>query len=150
MNLDQNKIQIFLQDIYILSDFHALINELEKISEKEFTNENNLEQILDKEISYRTREKVLQNFDIKNNFLKNLQVLIEDLKEYISSTPKAEFTLAINPSHELIEEISLWLENTVGKKIIFDIKYDRHIYAGVIIGFNGNYRNFTLRDYINL
>lgn len=148
--MTKDRINIFLDDIYLISEIETLISDLEKIIDLEYTTGENISDFLEKNISYQTRDKILKTFEVNENTIHEVEKIVEELKDIRNSNLHAELTLAVEPSHELIKDLSLWLQNIVGKKVLMEIKYDRNIFAGVIIGFNGQYRNFTLRDYIKI
>lgn len=146
----EDRTKFFLEEIYLNSEIDSLILDLEKIIDLEYTTGENISDFLEKNISYKTRDKILKTFEVNGNTIGEIEKLVAELKDIRNSNLRAEFTLAVQPSYELIKELSKWLEKTVGQKVLMDIKFDRNLYAGVIIGFNGQYRNFTLRDYIKI
>ncbi|MBM3208773.1 hypothetical protein FJZ40_00565 [Candidatus Shapirobacteria bacterium] len=62
-----------------------------------------------------------------------------------TSLPKIRLTLAFPPSATLKRRLAAWLKKETGRKASWEIKTDKKILGGLILIFNGHYRNFSLK-----
>lgn len=69
---------------------------------------------------------------------------LELLKKFLISLPKVKIEMAIEPERETLIKISDWFERELGKKFILDVKINPKILGGLIIEYNGKWRDFSL------
>lgn len=76
----------------------------------------------------------------------NKDEYLRGLKEAIGTLRELKLTLAFEPTQNSIEKIHDWVRKNVGEGIILDITFNPTIFAGAIVIFEGEYRDFSLRN----
>ncbi len=74
------------------------------------------------------------------------------LKALLTATKKLEVVhlgLAIEPSGDLIEKLSLWIDNNVGEAVIIDFELKPQLIAGASISYKGKYGDYSLSKKID-
>jgi hypothetical protein len=85
--------------------------------------------------------------EIKKAFEKggNKESYLENLKKELEEMDSVRITLGFEPSLEVLENIHTWLSNNLKKNIVMDLTFNPSIIGGVIIAYEGKYRDFSLR-----
>lgn len=74
---------------------------------------------------------------------------LEQLKKYLLNIPQVKLEIVFSPSANFLNKISSWLKKEIGKKIFLDLVLNPEIVGGVIIEYQGKYRNFSLAKEID-
>lgn len=124
------------------------LSQLDALTHAFFSHEKEAMSILDQTISYKSKEKLLQiaqQNKISITDEQAFQSFIETVKQTVSEFPEVTITLAFAPTQEVITVISGWFSVHAKKAMILDIAVDKSLIGGVIIGFNGMYKDFSLK-----
>ncbi|MHA2426598.1 MAG: hypothetical protein ACXADB_00960 [Candidatus Hermodarchaeia archaeon] len=70
---------------------------------------------------------------------------LEGLKGELGKYKKLKLGLAIEPSQTTIESIHSFAQKNIGDKVLLEISYMPALLGGVVIVFEGKYRNFSLK-----
>ncbi len=80
----------------------------------------------------------------------------EDVKVYLSTLMKTleelevvHLELAIEPTGELIEKLSLWFDKNLAKPTIMDFELKPDLIAGAAVSYQGKYRDYSLSKKID-
>lgn len=74
---------------------------------------------------------------------------LEELEKELQSLPEIKLEIAFSPDNDSLEKISQWFEKELGQKIILDLSINPKIVGGVIIEYQGNWRDFSLEKEID-
>ena len=66
------------------------------------------------------------------------------LKKYLEGLPCVKITLAFAPSKEFLADLASLLQKEVGQKAILEIIIKEALVGGVIVEYNGEYRDYSL------
>lgn len=65
---------------------------------------------------------------------------------YLRQIPKVQLTLAFEPSEAFIKRINSWVVENLGRMVLPNISVKKEIIAGVIIEYNGKYKDYSKAD----
>lgn len=138
-NTNKTLFQEFLNLIKTDSDKEVLVREIDISIDNVYKVEKEAAKSL-KELRANTLE-LLQKAKDKEagylGFLKSLRQIVLDL-------PGISLTVALSPTQDMIDEISEWLVNTLGKNVVISIKLKPEIIGGAEISYLGKYHSLTL------
>src|SRR5690606_21777939 len=77
--------------------------------------------------------------EIAYNDYTSLQRYFNGLKEFLTSLPVLQLTLAYNPKNEQLETISEAVRRQTGKPVILQIHHNPQMLGGAVITFEGRY-----------
>jgi len=110
-----------------------LLGELENVSESIYLTGNKFSSTLKKiDIRYHT---TLVGLLEKNDKKEVLEKLIEEIK----NIPVVNVSLSFYPSFQIVEKMSDWLEESLGKKVLISIKNKQELFTKVEIEYKGKY-----------
>lgn len=84
------------------------------------------------------------NIDLEDS--NQAQNFYKEIETSLQNRPIVDLTLAFGPSYELLQKISNWWNKNIEPNILLNIKIDKKLVAGAIIGYNGIMKDFTLRQ----
>src|SRR5436190_11017730 len=124
------------------------LKQLEKISQTFFAKENDLQSLLQESIPYGKRQKILhmahnQHVDITS--VETMQTFIEELKSLVIAMPEITITFAIEPTEVMITGISSWFAVNLKKPMILDIVVNTTLIGGIILHYQGIYKDFSVK-----
>lgn len=99
-------------------------------------------------LPYRKKEKLLslakeQGIDMHNN--QAIQSFIMQIMQLLQKSKEVNLTIAFEPSEEIITKLSTWFVVNLKKAVILDITVDPTLIGGIIIGYNGFYKDISLK-----
>lgn len=128
------------------SDFSA---RLADISEEIYKTDFNLEKILIDKLSLEKKEKfiiLMRDNNINHASQSGLKDFLDKLQEKISQLPLLSITLAFEPKEETLNLISEWFLLNLKKQFVFDINVNLDLIAGIIINFNGKFKDYSIKS----
>ncbi len=129
-------------------DKQYLLIQLRKLSQAFFLHEKNIEMLFSETIPYTKREKLLilaKEYGVHMQNESEVQQFIEKVIKYLQEAKEVTLTIAFEPTEATVHAISQWLLTQTKKPLIIDIRTDPHIIAGVIIGYNGFYKDLSYK-----
>ena len=137
------------QDILTVEDQMAALDQLEEIVKSCYKNQgSDFKQLVSKTAKYSISEAIFSRLSGESD--RGIQVgVVEKLKLEIKKLRTIKVTLAINPTMEMIKNISQWVKVNLGQDVILEIKVDNRIIAGIVIAFEGKYGSFTAKEKID-
>lgn len=75
---------------------------------------------------------------------RTLEEVCQELEHAIRALKVIFLTIAFDPPQESIDLITSWVKTNIGN-IVLDIEYNKHLLGGVIISYQGNYRDLTTK-----
>jgi F0F1-type ATP synthase delta subunit len=131
-----------MNDVWTRDDWVRLLREVELVEENLFkTDGSTLEEILQKEVRKGLADLLTgQNMSIYNikNQLREIKVLLKGMKFMKIYT-------SVDPTLEMVKSMRAWVEKNVGAGIIFDIKVNPDLIGGIVLSWEGKYRDYSLR-----
>jgi hypothetical protein len=139
-----------------LTIFSADINDIDQLSERcrlleallqdlqrdqNVTIDKKIEQFFGKELAGEFKSKLSPD---------NLQTpekqkaLLEEALKYLASLPTVKLTLAFEPPSEFVSSLNQELGRLLGRKVVFDIKAKEEIVGGLVIEYDGRYKDYSL------
>jgi F0F1-type ATP synthase delta subunit len=125
---------------------------LSSVSENIYETSFNLEKTLQKNLGIKKKDKfisLLRSNKIPIDSTSTLVNFFERIQKEISSLPQASMILAIEPSEEILKEISDWFLLNLKRQILIDIQINPDIVAGAIVSYKGKQINCSLNPVLN-
>ncbi len=133
-------------------DANELILLFEDLSGKLFKEDLTAENLFKEKLPY-DLSSILQKMSAEENISlldkTTLQKFLTQIQENITSLPTVHIILALDPTYEMIEEITNWFYDTYKKLVLLDITIDKDLIAGTVLSFNGRANEYSLRNQIN-
>jgi hypothetical protein len=85
---------------------------------------------------------------IENEYEKspNKSQFIEEVRGQILAARVLELTIPEALQEAELTMIALWVKENIGESIVLSLKVDANVVAGIKIGFNGKYANYSIND----
>lgn len=87
---------------------------------------------------------LIHEHDLNITDLTQMQNFFQGLKDALEKMPVVEISLAFEPNEKFIVLVSNKISIYSKKPVILDINYNPKIIAGLVIGFKGNYKNYSM------
>lgn len=121
--------------------------EIANLIEALFSNKP-FEELVDEQIQYGKKEKLTSllwkyNIDIKN--ILQTQHFLQEVKDIIATLPIVTVTIAFSPKKQQITTFSTLLYMHIKKPVLLDIFVDKLLIGGVIIAYNGIYKDYSVK-----
>jgi F0F1-type ATP synthase delta subunit len=84
--------------------------------------------------------------EVSSNNKEALLAYLDRTKEEIEKRPLVKLTLAISPEPPFLEKMYKWFLDTTGKQLLLDISIDQNILGGLLITYEGLYRDLSLKS----
>ncbi len=130
------------------ADAKLLSGLLTKLHESFFKKQQSPDAIWAKEIPA-TLSSSLQKLAAENNVStsdpSSMQSFLVKVQESITALPQLELTLSIAPTKDFIKQITRTIARQSNKLVLIALKVDQSIIAGAQIGFQGRYKDYSLR-----
>src|SRR5258706_5730537 len=113
-----------------------------------YTANFNLEKFLMQNFGIQKKEammKLLQENKIAETSVPALEQFFKKIVDAIAALPLVSLTIAFEPTDETLAALSQWFLFTLKKQVLFDIRIDRRLVAGVSITANGKYKDYSLK-----
>jgi F0F1-type ATP synthase delta subunit len=91
----------------------------------------------------------LQKKDLSTDNKEVLLALLDEKKSEILKMPQIKLTIAIDPEDSFLDKICSWFSANTGKTFLLDIAVDASIVGGLLITYNGIYRDLSLKTKLN-
>ena len=99
--------------------------------------------------SLRTKIKRLIDIDSKD-IVNELSELIRITKSIISDSKVFNLTVAIQPKGKLQRSVTQWLRQQTSKLVFVNFVFNPEIFGGVLIEFDGQFRDYSLTKLFNV
>jgi len=131
------------------TEANEITKQLETLTESLYEVKSSVEKNMDKILTQEVKEALKQvcrenEVDFKNVLA--FQKFLENLKLTVAALPAARLTFAFEPKASTIKKIGLWMENNLKEKILVETEVNPAIVGGLLIEFNGNYKDYSLRE----
>jgi len=137
-----------LQNIITKRDAQRLLEEIEIIRKGLFeAGEGALESLLKNKVRAETAEVIRETFSKADLDKKGY---LDKVEELIMKMPNVSFILAFEPSEGAVERFYSKVSEATGKRVLLDIVYEPQIIGGVVIIFNGRYRDYSFKKIFEL
>lgn len=150
--MNQEVLAIFINDVFDKGSLYQLIDQLREVVKQLYHNRTgSLTQKIDGQlppnlVKYFTliEEKYLEpeGEDAQKDFL---QQLIEELKKL----QVIGVTVAFEPSDHFIAKLNNEISAAAGQKVVLDISVDPKIVGGLVIEYQGKYRDYSLKSKVD-
>jgi F0F1-type ATP synthase delta subunit len=121
--------------------------ELNNLIEGLFSNKSFAE-LVSEYVSYQKKDllfALLEKYHIDTKNLSQTQAFLQELQSAIDALPVATLTLAFSPKQGLITTLSGWFAVHAKKIVLLDIMVNKRLLGGVIISYNGIYKDYSLK-----
>jgi F0F1-type ATP synthase delta subunit len=130
-------------------DRNKLISLLQTVERKLFTKNVDIPTLFDHDIPYPLNEALKtfceqQGLQVTNP--SSLQNIITQLTKQLQELPILHLTLSLQPTNQLIEKISRWLEQETKQIMLITITVDPKILAGIQINNQGKQYDYSLKN----
>jgi len=69
-----------------------------------------------------------------------------EIENNFKNLPTVDITLAFSPTYEQLKKISSWWRKNFNPEILINLKIDKKLVAGAVIGYGGNLKDYTLHQ----
>lgn len=122
-----------LKQLVTVGQANDLLLELENLSKSVYLTGNKFSSNL-KKIDVRYHNSLFSLLE-KNDKKECLKKIIETIKKL----PVVNLNLSFFPSFEIVEKISDWLEESLGKKVLISIKKNPELFTKIEVEYKGKY-----------
>lgn len=130
----------FLSLVRTDQDREILIREIDLIIDGHYKVGVDTDKTLKKEVR-------VQTFSLFENAKKseaNYLGFLKALRQLVLDMEGVDLTLAIDPTEDLIDEISAWLYKVSGRHLVITFKKKQELIAGAEVSYLGRYNSFSL------
>jgi hypothetical protein len=124
---------------------------LAAITEEVYRTDFNLDQALIKHLGIQKKDKMTAMFRDNNiNIGSNSEIMsyFAMIQEIITAMPVVTITMAIEPPEETLQAMSEWFLLNTNQQVLFDIRVDPKLIAGITLTFKGKYKDFSIRQMV--
>jgi len=142
-----------IDGIFTVAQKNTFVNAVQHAIDASFDQNKEVRYVLDMYIPYFQTDQILSlaqslHVDLRNqetasSFYKELLNVLNQLKE-------VDLTIAYTPNYDQIKRIAEWWRKEVDPYIILNLKFDRDLIAGAIVGYDGVSKNVSLREHMKL
>lgn len=87
---------------------------------------------------------LIHEHDLNLTDLKQMQDFFGSLKDVLSKMPVVDLEFAFEPGEKFIQNLSGWFNLRCKTPAIMNIKYNPKLIAGMVIGFKGNFKDYSV------
>lgn len=149
----QNKANILelLEFILTKRDLDIFLNTVKKVLDSTYSSQENVENILNENLSIDLSDAVINSaqdslIDLKNS--SSTRQFFQEILDTLSNQPTVDITLAFTPSRKFAKKIAKWFRKEVDSRTLLNIKTDEDIIAGSIIGKDGRITDVSFKKLI--
>lgn len=137
------------RDIITVNQSKVLLEQLNTVINSLYlTNENrDPYEDLPLEIKKRIIEST-QKESISMSNAKEMSTFLNGLTKYIEGLPSVTLILAFSPSEKQLKEMQGWMEQNLNKKILLHTVFDPSVIAGMVVQYDGVYKDYSLNNYL--
>lgn len=145
------KITDVLEEIYTLSELNNYIRMLNNIKPYIFKQNEDIAERLKSELPPRLANFVANYAQTSNFNLQDqteIQRLIQQVIYILHRVSVVEITVPSALTSRQIEKVCKWWRATTGRAIVIDVRIDYDLIAGIRIGYEGKYTDFSLSTWL--
>lgn len=145
------KVTDVLNEVYTVPDLNNYVRMLDNLKPVIFKETNNLSQMLQQELPPKLANYITTYAETTNlnlNDQTDAQRLIQQIVYILHQVPIAEITVPAPLTNKQIIKICKWWRNKTNKPVILNIKIDTDLIAGIRIGFEGKYVDYSLSTWL--
>lgn len=147
MNQQNDKFTDILKFVHTTEDRDLLTEELSKIINSLFnSSENALKMTLDQVVRKHVADTLITTWKTQNILVTDytsVKTFLTELIDRLEKMTEVTFTLAFEPTQEILEVLYGWLVLNIPEKTLLSVSVDSRILAGVIITTNGKYKDYS-------
>lgn len=145
------KITDVLEDIYTLSELNNYIRMLNNIKPYIFKHGEDMAKKLQSELppklaSFVANYAQTSNFNLQDQV--EIQRLLQQIIYILHRVAVVEITVPAALTSRQIEKVCKWWRATTGRAIVIDVKVDLDLIAGIRIGYEGKYTDYSLSTWL--
>ncbi len=145
------KVTEVLDEVYTVSDLNNYIRLLDKLKPVIFKQSTNLSETLQQELPPKLANYITTYAETTNlnlNDQTDAQRLIQQIIYIFHLVPVAEITVPGPLTNKQIIKICRWWRSETNKAVILNIKIDPDLIAGIRIGYEGRYVDYSLSTWL--
>ncbi|MGI5826508.1 MAG: F0F1 ATP synthase subunit delta [Patescibacteria group bacterium] len=140
---------VILDLVNTKSEANDLIKQLDGLIESLYEVKGSVESKMNKNLTQELKEALLKvcrknKVDLNNAIA--FQKFLESLKIAVQKIPLAKLSFAFEPNGDIIKKIASWIAVNLKEKVLIEIEVNPAIIGGLLIEFNGNYKDYSLRN----
>lgn len=145
------KITDVLEDIFTLSELNNYIRMLNNIKPYIFKQNEDMGKKLQSELppklaSFVSNYSQTSNFNLQDQL--EVQRLLQQIIYILHRVALVEITVPAALTSRQIEKVCKWWRATTGRAIVIDVKVDLDLIAGIRIGYEGKYTDYSLSTWL--
>jgi len=146
-----SKYKEIIDGIYTVAQKNTFVNAIQHAIDASFDQNKEVQFVLDSYIPYFQSDQILslaQSFRVDLRDQQAATAFYKELLGVLSQLKIVDLTLAYTPNYDQISKIIAWWQTEVDPYIILNLKFDRDLIAGAIVGFDGQSKNVSLREHM--
>ncbi len=146
-----SKYKEIIDGIYTVAQKNTFVNAIQHAIDASFDQNKEVQFVLDSYIPYFQSDQILslaQSFRVDLRDQQAATAFYKELLGVLSQLKIVDLTLAYTPNYDQISKIIAWWRTEVDPYIILNLKFDRDLIAGAIVGFDGQSKNVSLREHM--
>jgi F0F1-type ATP synthase delta subunit len=137
-----------LATVHTKHDADEFTEQLDSLVESFYDKKTDLQKNFEQYLSYDKKELILDVF--KKNGIHTMerdvmQKFVSTLRAEIGKMPIVTIKVAFEPRGSTIGYLTDWFTKNLNKHVLFDVQVNSSLIAGVSIGYNGMYKDFSVR-----
>ena len=151
MIVEAKIIKTLFEDIFSIEEARILANDLDNLQNLLYTNYSDVAKMIENDVNSSLRTKIKRLIDIDSKDIVNeLSELIRITKSIISDSKVFNLTVAIQPKGKLQRSVTQWLRQQTSKLVFVNFVFNPEIFGGVLIEFDGQFRDYSLTKLFNV
>jgi len=130
-------------EIYLKEDADLLSEELDRLLEAMYSGQvKDFENILYENVRISVADKIKELVGDKEV---DKEELLRGVKDNINKLKLLRITISFEPTRGSLTRIAKWAKQNISKYIIIDYSYDKDIVGGVVVEFEGGYKDYSIK-----
>lgn len=145
------KVTEVLEEVYTVSDLNNYIRLLDNLKPVIFKQTNNLSETLQQELPPKLANYISTYAETTNlnlNDQTDAQRLLQQIIYVLHLVPIAEITVPVPLTNKQIVKICQWWREKTDKAVVLNVKINPDLIAGIRIGFEGKYVDYSLSTWL--
>jgi F0F1-type ATP synthase delta subunit len=140
-----------LDEVYTVSDMNNLIRLLNNMKPMAFNDSTKFSDKIQKELPPKLAQFISDYVSFSNYNLddqNDAQRVLQEVAYLLHGIPIAEITTPQPLTYKQIERMCKWWRTSTMKPVVLNLKTNPDILAGITIGFEGRYTDFSLNTWL--
>ena len=151
MNPQASRLMELLDEVYTISDLNNMVRVLNNIKPMAFSGDPQVGQKIMNELPPKLAKYVTEYVSMSSynmNDVNDTQRVLQEIIYILHRIPVAEISTPQPLTYKQIEKMCRWWRQATGQPVILNIKSNPELIAGITIGFEGHYVDYSLSTWL--